>query len=304
MHRILPVRRRARTRSGAVLVLVAACLWGTAGLAGAVIHERSGVSPLSIGFWRLAVAAVATLPLLLRHRATGIAHVEGTRLLGVGVGLAAYQASFFAAVNLAGVSLATLIALGLAPVLITVGGRALLRETPERTTIVAVGTALIGLGLLVGAPSQQLGDAALAGAGLAVGSALGYAGVTLASRQRRAEQSVVAFTAAAFWVGALVTLPLAALDGLTIPHDTLTLALLLYLGVGPTALAYVAFFAGLRTVTASTASILTLVEPAAATLLAAVALGERLGAWGAVGAVLLLGTTTTLARTPDASPTQ
>jgi DME family drug/metabolite transporter len=286
------------------LVLVAACLWGTAGLAGAVIHERSGVSPLSIGFWRLAVAAVATLPLLLRHRATGIAHVEGTRLLGVGVGLAAYQASFFAAVNLAGVSLATLIALGLAPVLITVGGRALLRETPERTTIVAVGTALIGLGLLVGAPSQQLGDAALAGAGLAVGSALGYAGVTLASRQRRAEQSVVAFTAAAFWVGALVTLPLAALDGLTIPHDTLTLALLLYLGVGPTALAYVAFFAGLRTVTASTASILTLVEPAAATLLAAVALGERLGAWGAVGAVLLLGTTTTLARTPDASPTQ
>jgi DME family drug/metabolite transporter len=136
---------------------------------------------------------------------------------------------------------------------------------------------------------------------LAVGSALGYTGVTLVSRQRRAGQSVVAFTSATFLVGALAALPLAAWDGLTIPHDGLTLVLLVYLGVGPTALAYVAFFSGLRTVPASTASILTLVEPATATLLAAVALGERLGAWGAVGAVLLLATTATLSRTPATS---
>jgi DME family drug/metabolite transporter len=310
MHRIFVTRsgrfaflaRAGRhARSGAVLVVAAAGLWGTAGLAGAIIHERSGLSGLSIGFWRLAVAAIATLPLLVRHSASGSPRSEWRRLLVVGTALAAYQACFFAAVNLAGVSLATLIALGLAPVLITVGGRMVLQEVPGRATAAAVAIALLGLVLLVGAPSQALETTAFLGVGLAVGSALGYAGVTLVSRQRRAEHSVVGFTSATFLVGALAALPLALWDGLTIPHDGLTLMLLIYLGVGPTALAYVAFFTGLRTVTASTASILTLVEPATATLLAALALGERLGGWGALGAVLLLGTTATLARTPATS---
>ena len=69
---------------------------------------------------------------------------------------------------------------------------------------------------------------------------------------------------------------------------------MLYLGVGPTALAYAAFFAGLATTTAAAAAVLTLVEPIPATLLAAVVLGERLTAWSTAGALVLLGTTAVL----------
>lgn len=65
--------------------------------------------------------------------------------------------------------------------------------------------------------------------------------------------------------------------------------LLVYLGLIPTALAYVLFFGGLRYTTATTASIATLLEPLTSTALAWLLFGERLGPLGLLGAVLLLG---------------
>src|SRR5262249_26978333 len=76
------------------------------------------------------------------------------------------------------------------------------------------------------------------------------------------------------------------------PHAGAQLAagwpLLLYLGVVPTAAAYVVFGAGLRRVTATAAGIATLLEPVTAATLGVLVFGERLGGLGWVGAVLLL----------------
>ena len=274
--------------AGALLVLGAALLWATAGLAGAIAHQRSGLPALAIGFWRLAVGAVATLP-LLRGRTAAIGS-DRAHLVGVGVGLATYQACYFAAVTLAGVSLATLVTLGVAPLLIAAGGRLVLRERPQRATAVALVAALGGLVLLVGAPTAGNAGAALPAAGLACASAAGYAAVTVLTRQRRGGGAVSAFTAAALGVAAVAALPGALATGHWLPRDAVTLLLLAYLGAGPTALAYLAYFRGLATVTATTAGVLTLLEPAGATLLAVVLLGERLGARGVAGAMLLTGT--------------
>ena len=302
MHVLLSSRRHAGT--GAMFVIGAALLWGTVGLVGAIVHQRSGLSALAISFWRLAFASAAMLPLLLRRR-PAFARSDRLRLVGVGAALAAYQACYFTAVMLAGVSLATLITLGLAPVLMALGGRLLLDETPQRSTVVAGAVALVGLFLLIGAPASGTVATALSGAGLACGSAAGYAGMTLLTRRRSASGQIATFTAASLGVGALAALPAALWDGLVLPGDAITVLLLVYLGVGPTALAYVAFFRGLTTVAATTAGVLTLIEPAAATLLAVVLLDERLGAGGAAGALLLMATAVTLtlvqartARTP------
>jgi len=80
---------------------------------------------------------------------------------------------------------------------------------------------------------------------------------------------------------------------LAIERDTLAqLAagwpLLVYLGLVPTAAAYVIFGAGLRRVTATAAGIATLLEPLTAAGLGVLAFGERLGAMGWAGAALLL----------------
>jgi len=66
-------------------------------------------------------------------------------------------------------------------------------------------------------------------------------------------------------------------------------ALLLYLGMVPTALAFVVFLTGMEHTTATVVSIITLLEPLTATALAWLLFDEQLGVVGVLGAALLLG---------------
>jgi DME family drug/metabolite transporter len=80
------------------------------------------------------------------------------------------------------------------------------------------------------------------------------------------------------------------------------LALALFLGVVPTAVAYVLFARGLRGLTASETATLTLAEPVTAAVLGVGVLGERVTGAGALGAALVLGGLVLLARTPRPAP--
>jgi DME family drug/metabolite transporter len=62
---------------------------------------------------------------------------------------------------------------------------------------------------------------------------------------------------------------------------------LVALGAAPTAVAYTSYFRALRSVSATTAALVTVLEPLTGTVLAAVLLRERLGWAGTVGAMLL-----------------
>src|SRR3954470_5512477 len=113
---------------GFPLVVLASLCWGTSGVSGKIVADRTDLGPLDIAWHRMAIGAVVLLAgyaLSRRRRATvPVAPLErGTsvRLLLIGGGLAAYQLAYFAAVATAGVSIATLVALGLAPILIAVG---------------------------------------------------------------------------------------------------------------------------------------------------------------------------------------
>ena len=109
--------------------------------------------------------------------------------------------------------------------------------------------------------------------------------------------------AAVFATGALLLLPLLAL----MPLGELTspggLALALYLGAIPTALAYILFARGLERIGASETATLTLAEPLTAAALGVLALGERPGAAAAAGAALVLGGLVLLALRPRAPGT-
>jgi hypothetical protein len=188
------------SRHGFLLVVLAALCWGTSGFSGKIVADRTGLGPLDIAWHRMAIGAVVLLigfTLTRRRRAAGTAEnvptlTRGTaaRLVLVAAGLGAYQLAYFAAVASAGVSIATLVALGLAPLLIAVGATVLGHGRPDRATVVALVVALVGLVLLVGiSAGADSGTTVVLGALLAVGSALGYAVVTLAGagvRRRRA----------------------------------------------------------------------------------------------------------------------
>jgi DME family drug/metabolite transporter len=105
--------------------------------------------------------------------------------------------------------------------------------------------------------------------------------------------------AMAFGLGGLGLVPVLAIGDPGPLFSAGGVALALFLGIIPTALAYVLFARGLRRLSAAETSTLTLAEPLTAGLLGAVVLGERLTPLSAVGAGLVLAGLLVLAvRTP------
>jgi drug/metabolite transporter, DME family len=135
------------------------------------------------------------------------------------------------------------------------------------------------------------GDASVdpLGIGLAVASGSGYAMyAVLAKRMLRLGHAPERVMAASFSLGALLLVPVLLTGDMAWLATGDGLALALFLGAIPTALAYVLFARGLRRLTPGETATLTLAEPLTATGLGIVALGERPGAVAGLGAALVL----------------
>jgi DME family drug/metabolite transporter len=218
--------------------------------------------------------------------------------------MAAYQVCYFRAVTLSGVAVTALLAICSAPLIIALLAAVLLGERlapPVKLSLVlaVIGTALLVLGPRpLGALAGRFGEGAL----LALGAGLSYAVYAVAAKRvlsRAAPVSVAAITfglAALFLAPALVTEPI---SGGAVARAA---PLLLYLGIGPTAIAYVLFTIGLARVPATAAGIVSLLEPLTATALGVAVFGESLGAPGALGAALLVAALLVLARAPGERP--
>ena len=209
---------------------------------------------------------------------------------------------------LVGVTVSTVVSLGLAPVLLTVGEAVRRRRAPAPGRVAGLLVALVGLVLVSAAGG--LGDVGPhPGWGIlaAVASGSMYAFATALGRPLAQRVNPLALTTAATTVGALGLLPLglvASRQGALWSTDPVVLVTLAYLGVLTMALAYALLYAGLRTTTGSAAVVATLLEPVTAAVVAAVVLDERLGPAGVVGTVLILAAVVALGRGPrsPASP--
>ncbi len=265
-------------------VLLAAILFGTTGTARALLAPDA--SPLGVGAARLLVGGAALV---------AIAAVAGWRiprsaprrlLLLAGVLTAVYQLAFFAGLDRAGVAIGTVVTIGSGPPLAGLLAILVGHGRPTRRWSAATGLAVLGVVLLAG-PSSA--DVAGGGVALALLSGLGYAGYTVVAKElidRGVPSGAV--IAAAFGIGGLLLLPaLIATDPswLWTPSG---LALALYLGLIPTALAYVLFARGLRRLSAPTVTTIVLAEPLVATLLAVTVLGEQLSLAEVAGCALVL----------------
>ncbi|MGI5213737.1 DMT family transporter [Plantactinospora sp. CA-290183] len=306
MHtsRLSPAAARRRPTAGLCYLTVAGILWGTGGLTGSLLYRTVDLAPMAVATYRLGIGGAVILAFLAvvgrrwpRHRAAW------TRIVVVGLLSALYQASYFGAVALTSVSLATLITIGTAPVLVLAVQAVTGRSRLDRRAVTASCLALAGLGLLVGLPADGFAPVAvLSSAGLALASAAGFATLTLVGVRPVAGLDELATTGLGFTVGGLLLAPFAAAGaGLGFTPGLPALALLVALGTGPTALAYLLYFRGLRTVEAGTAALMALLEPLVGALLAALLLGDRLGPVGLAGAALLGAAVVLAARVPAAA---
>lgn len=314
----------SRHRIGLAQVATAGVLWGTGGVVVSVLHERHGLGALTVSAWRMMLAAAALLVfVVLAGRWSAVRDVlvrHPVLAVLAGVGTAAYQGLYFVAVLAAGVSVATVVSLGIAPVLAAGWEHLRAGTRPSGRELVVLTLTIGGLVLMSVAQSDdgaghapgtgQPNDTML-GIVLAAASGAIYAGTTLLGRRVASVQhqegpiDSVAFTTVATVAGAVALSPFLVVAGLQgaplLPDRPDSLLLLGYLGVITMALAYGLLYSGLRTVSGSAATVATLLEPIAAAVLAVLVLNESLTGRQVVGGVLILAGVVGLSRLPSRS---
>lgn len=266
------------------LVMLAGTLWGTVGVAVQTISGLAATNAVSLSFFRLGIATPLLFLACWHFLGRRMFHIQGRHLLLMmlgGILVAVSHLAYFAAIPYAGIATATLIAICAAPILVTLFAR----ERLGRRGLLA----LVGVFLLTGfKASDSTHEQAWLGALLAFGAAATYAGVVLCGRFLAGRYHPLQINSIGFAAGSLVLLTAALTSsGLVISYPAPGWLLLIYLGAVPTALGYGLFLAGMRTISAPVASVLTLMEPLTATLLAGLFFNEQLGAYGLAGAVLL-----------------
>jgi drug/metabolite transporter, DME family len=276
-------------------VLGAAAAWGSTGTA--AHFAPAGTSSASIGAARIALGSALLLAVAVR---TASSRREVARLLAGGdrpwrgraaIGLATaavagYQVSFFTAVRVTGVAVGTVVAIGSAPVLTGLlsrltGGPPLGRRWAAATTAAVVGCVVLVTGGRAAGVRPE-------GVLLALAAGLCYAVYAVAAARLIAGGSPETAVMGLLFGGAAVLLaPVLAVgaDGWLVTARGL--AVVGYLGVVTTAIAYLLYGRGLRTLSAPVAVTLGLAEPAVAALLGLVVLGEHIGGAAVAGLILV-----------------
>lgn len=250
-------------------VLLAAVCFGTTGTAQAL---GPSASPLAVGAARIAVGGTL---LLLAARLLRVATPRGRRVLAIAGAIAVYQLSFFAAVKLTGVAVGTVVAIGTGPAVAGLLGMVVNRERLTRRWAVATGFAGIGVALLVGAGADGA-SVDVAGIALAVAAGTGYATYTVLAKGLLDDGAEpLGVMAAGFFAAGVLLVPVLLLAGPGFLAAPGGLALALYLGAIPTAVAYVLFARGLRHLSSGETTTIVLAEPVTAFALGVAVLGEQ-----------------------------
>ena len=292
-----PRPRHAGLLTGPLPILTAALLWGTTGTASSL--APAGAPAAAVGGAGLVLGAILlflTAPggRSLTRTCTG---GEGGLLALGALAVAGYPLSFYPAVARTGVAVATVVALGGAPVLAGLLAWLTRRSRPTVHWVTATATAVLGCAALVLGPGLTGAGAPvdLLGVLLAGVAGLSYAVYALVGGQLIARgHASGAVLGVMFGGAAVLVLPVVLWSARPWLPTARGALVVLYLGVVTTFLCYRLFGYGLRHTVAQTATTLTLVEPAVAAVLGVAVLGERLPAvsWCglavlAVGVVLL-----------------
>lgn len=277
---------------GLWLVTSAVIIWGTIGVVTQAIYNLDTTSSLFINLARLLVATPVLLAACWRvvgRRMFHIARRDFAIMLLGGWLLAISHAAYFAAIRYTGVTIATLLTICISPLVVVCASILLKFETLTRRIGLALVCALVGSVLLVGLhpPDGAQYDLPL-GVAFSLVSAVGYAGMILCGRFLAADYHPLQVTAVTFAAGTLLLALVNLAVGIVPVHTAQGWLLVVYLGLVPTAFAYWLFQMGLRSVSATAASIVSMLDPLVAALLAWALFGETLPATGVAGAGLLM----------------
>lgn len=271
----------------------AAFLWGTIGIWVKVVYSETTMGPISLAWFRflftIPVLGLATVSqgyrFSLTLREIGLFAVFGS------CGITMFEVLYFVSFAYTNVQhVAALIYT--APAFVAILSRLILNERLTRGKIVAVLVSMLGTFLLMGVARGEplFGSRSQIGDWLAVGAGVSYSfwyifGKLLGKNRAPAMTSFLAMS-----FGTIFLLPIMiAFEGVRPPESIIAWSLVAFIGIVPSAIAYLLYFAGLNLIDATEASVIAITEPVTAAILAFLLFQESLSPDSFLGFALIIG---------------
>jgi len=279
--------------NGILCVVLASIFWGTTGTAASLVPE---ISPLATGAFAMGVGGLLLVlnskKKLFLERKLIFSH---TRLLACGaISVAIYPLAFYSSMKFSGVAIGTLISIASAPFFSVLLERLISKKKVHFHWIVsfiigAAGIVLLTIGKQDGFAINSQLSKSYWGIGLGLIAALTYASYSWAARQM-IEQGISSQSSMAsmFGVAALLLLPSLYFTGHNLFTAKINIAVMFYMAIVPMFIGYLLFGYALRQIEASTATLITLLEPAVATLFAITIVGEQFSTFGWYGFAFII----------------
>lgn len=278
---------------GTLSILFASTLWGTTGTAASLAPD---VSALAIGAFSMGIGGFMQACLSaksLKRDFRKVAHKKKTLLVSI-IALATYPLAFYSSMRFASVAIGTVVSISTAPFFSALLECLFSRnQTITKRWMMSFAIGVIGITLLLASESSanSLFDQDMKHWGVLLGL---FAGLTYAiyswGVKTMIDHGIESQTAmgSVFGIGGVLLLPTLFITGDNLFASSTNTTVMLYMALIPMGLGYVAFGFGLRFVTASGASILTLFEPVIAAALAVAIVGEEISFIGWVGITLTI----------------
>jgi drug/metabolite transporter (DMT)-like permease len=264
-------------RRGQIYVALAAVAWSSAG----VLQRQLTLDTATQACGRAAFAAIALFAYVAvseRGRLWPAFRSVGLAGIAVAVCGAISSGGFIAALNHTSVA-RVLFLLAVSPMMAALLARATLGEVLTRRTVMAMLVALAGVALMLGSP----GEGNLAGDGLSLLAALGFAVMLVITRWRQ-DVSMAPATCLSQVILVIVFLPFAGLGEI----GGADVGWLAALGIGQIGLGFGLLTVGARLIPAAQVGLITLLEVVLGPLWVWLALDERPGTPTFVGGAIVI----------------
>ncbi|MEM9214189.1 MAG: DMT family transporter [Cyanobacteria bacterium P01_F01_bin.150] len=268
---------------GTFLIVISAIAFGAMPIFAHFAYGAS-VTPLTALFFRFAIAALCLCSTLIIHRVPlpNPRNFKILILLG-GVGFVVQSITFFTALTFVSPGLVVLL-LYLYPTIVVGLSIFCLNQPSSPTKLMALAIALLGTVLTIG-PVEK---AQLLGVALGLISAVTYAVYVLVGDRVMQEESPLTTCTVMISAAALVFGSMVAIQGVSLPTSVVGWMAIAALGLISTVIAIGALFAGIKCLGATTASMLSTLEPVVTIVLAFWLLQQPITIMQIIGGALIL----------------
>lgn len=268
-----------------IFVLLGAILWGTTGTAQTFLPDNA--HPFIISAGRSTVGGFSLLIIMVLWRKIKFKTWPWKETVYAAICIALFQLLFFSSVKLTGVAIASVVAIGSAPVFSGIIEWLFLKLRPSRIWVISTLFAIVGCLFLF----LNKGEITINPIGIMYSLIAGmiFALYTISSKSLLEKEEAIPAVAMTFSVSALLLMPFFFIYDVSWLKEAGNIGIIFYLGLATTSIAYVLYARGLNKIPSSSALTLSLAEPTTAAILGVFIVGENLSTMSWIGILLLLG---------------